>query len=116
MPIYEYDCDGCRRRVSLLILNIHSPPPLRCPHCGSDHLTRLLSRFARPRSDAERLERLGDPSGLGDLDENDPQSVRRWATRMGKELGDELGEDFEPMMEEALRDEGATEGAPEAEP
>ncbi|MFQ5804230.1 MAG: zinc ribbon domain-containing protein [Candidatus Methylomirabilales bacterium] len=106
MPIYEYECRDCRRRVSLLILNIHNPPPLRCPRCGGEHLTRLLSRFARLRTDEERIERLADPSRLGDLDEDDPQSIRRWVKRRAKEMGDELGEEFEPMMEEALRQEG----------
>lgn len=105
MPIYEYECGDCSRRVALLILNINNPPALRCPRCGGEHLTRLLSRFARIRSEEERLERLADPSRLGDLDEDDPQSVRRWMTRMGREMGDELGEDFEPMMEEALSEE-----------
>ena len=97
MPIYEYDCADCRRQVSMLILNLHNPPPLRCPR---------LSRFARLRTEEERLEKLADPSRLGDLDEDDPQSIRRWVTRMGKELGDEMGEDFEPMMEEAMQEEG----------
>jgi putative FmdB family regulatory protein len=106
MPIYEYDCADCRRQVSLLILNLHNPPPLRCPGCRGEHLTRLLSRFARLRTEEERLEKLADPSCLGDLDEDDPQSIRRWVTRMGKELGDEMGEDFEPMMEEAMQEEG----------
>jgi putative FmdB family regulatory protein len=110
MPIYEYACRDCKRHVSLLILNIHNPPPLRCPHCGGEQLDRLLSRFARLRT-GERLDRLADPSHLSDFDHEDPRSLHRWATRMGKELGDEEGEDFEPMMEEALGDDedlGAT--------
>lgn len=104
MPIYEYECGDCHRPVSLLILNIHNPPPLRCPRCGGEHLTRVLSRFTRVRSEEERLEKLADPSRLGDVDENDPQSVRRWMKQMGKELGEDA-EDFEPMMEEALSEE-----------
>ena len=111
MPIYEYECGGCGRQVTLLILNIRNPPPLRCPHCGGEQLDRLLSRFARLRTE-ERPDQLTDPSHLSDFDEEDPRSVRRWATRMGKELGDGLGEDFEPMMEEALRDEEDLEAAP----
>ena len=115
MPIYEYECGDCRRRVSMLVLNNHNPPPLRCPRCGGENLTRLLSRFARLRSEEERLERLADPSRLGDIDEDDPQSIRRWAKRMGKELGDDLGEDFEPMMEEALSEEGEVGTTPDDE-
>ncbi|MFQ5801361.1 MAG: zinc ribbon domain-containing protein [Candidatus Methylomirabilales bacterium] len=109
MPIYEYECKECRRRVSLLILNTHNPPPLRCPRCGGEHLTRLLSRFARLRTEEERLERLADPSRLGDLDEENPENIRRWIKRMGKELGEETGEDLEPMLEEALSEEGKAE-------
>jgi putative FmdB family regulatory protein len=115
MPIYEYDCGGCRRRISLLILNIHNPPPLRCPRCGSEDLTRLLSGFTRIRSEEERLDRLADPSRLGDVDEDDPQSVRRWMQRMGKEMGDELGEDFEPMMDDALSQEKDLDSGPDEE-
>lgn len=111
MPIYEYACGDCRRTVSLLVLNIHNPPPLRCPHCGGEQLDRLLSRFARLRTE-ERLDRLTDPSHLSDFDDGDPRSMRRWAKQMGKELGDELGEDFEPMMEEALSEEEDLDAAP----
>lgn len=102
MPIYEYHCEDCHRRVSLLILNIQNPPPLRCPRCGGERLTRLFSRFARIRSEEERLARLADPSHLGDLDEEDPQSLARWMQRMGKELGEETGEDFEAAVDEEL--------------
>lgn len=109
MPIYEYHCEDCGRRVSLLILNTHNPPPLRCPRCGGEHLTRLFSRFARIRSEEERLARLADPGHLGDLDEEDPQSVTRWMKRMGKELGEEMGEDFEAVVDEALAGEGEDE-------
>jgi putative FmdB family regulatory protein len=111
MPIYEYACRDCDRQVSVLVLNIHNPPPLRCPHCGGEQLDRLLSRFARPRTE-ERLDRLTDPSHLSDFDERDPRSIRRWAKQMGEEFGDELGEDFEPMMEEALSEEEDLEAAP----
>ena len=115
MPIYEYECSCCNRRVALLILNINNPPALRCPRYGGEHLTRLLSRFARLRSEEERLERLADPSRLGDLDEDDPQSVRRWMKRMGREMGDDLGDDFDPMMEEALTEEEELGPAPHDE-
>jgi len=89
MPIYEYACGDCRRTHSLLILNIHNPPPLRCPHCGGGQLDRLLSRFARLRTD-ERPDQLTDPSHPSEFDE----------------------EDFEPMMDESLREEEDLEATP----
>src|SRR5262245_57851047 len=40
MPIYEYHCADCRRRVSLLVMRISDPGTARCPRCGGEHLTR----------------------------------------------------------------------------
>lgn len=102
MPIYEYDCAGCRRRVSLLILAPSTAPPPRCPRCGSESLTRIMSRFSRVRSEEDRIESLADPSAMGDVDENDPRSVARFMKKMGEEFGDELGDDFESAVDDAV--------------
>ncbi len=111
MPIYEYQCHDCRRRVSLLILAPSTAPSPRCPLCGSEALTRLMSRFATVKSEEDRLESLADPSKLGDIDENDPQSVARWMKRMGQEMGEDLGEDFDATVDEAMEETGTGEGA-----
>jgi hypothetical protein len=74
-----------------------------------------MSRFARLRSEDDRLESLADPSSLGDLDENDPKSVARWMKKMGGELGEDVGEDWDEMVEEAMEEEsGGEAGAPGA--
>ena len=36
MPIYEYDCSDCRRRVSVLVRTIATASDARCPRCGGD--------------------------------------------------------------------------------
>jgi putative FmdB family regulatory protein len=113
VPIYEYHCLDCRRRVSLFVRSISNPGTPTCPRCGGAKLERLMSRFARVRSEDSRLDALADPSALGGLDENDPSSVARWAKRMGKELGEDVGEDFDQMMEEAIEEE-ASGKSPEA--
>lgn len=114
MPIYEYRCEHCRRKVSFLFKSLTPSEPPHCPLCGSERLTRLFSRFAVVRSEEDRLERLADPSRFGDLDENDPKSVARFMQKMGKELGEDLGEDFEQAMEEAMA-EGEGGGMDSAE-
>ena len=64
-------------------------------------MSRLMSRFAMPRSEASRMESLADPSRMGDIDENDPKSVARMMKRMGKEMGDEFGgTEFDEAVEE----------------
>ena len=109
MPIYEYDCGDCRRRVSLLLRTFAAAASPACPRCGGANLTRLMSRFATVKSEDARLESLADPSALGDLDENDPGSVARFMKKMGKELGDDLGDDFDSAVDEAMA-EGETGG------
>ncbi|MGH6691722.1 MAG: FmdB family zinc ribbon protein [Gammaproteobacteria bacterium] len=111
MPIYEYECHGCRRRVSLLVLRPSASEAPACPRCGSQDLARLMSRFATVKSEDARLDALADSSSLGDLDENDPSSVARFMKKMGRELGDDLGDDFESAMDEAMTEgEGEGEG------
>jgi len=110
VPIYEYDCQGCRRRVSLLVRSLASTEAPRCPRCDSAELHRLMSRFATPKSEDARLEAAADPSQFGDLDENDPGSVARFVKRMGKEMGEDLGDDLDAAMDEASGDDGAGMG------
>jgi putative FmdB family regulatory protein len=114
MPIYEYECEDCRRRVSLLIRTLAAAAAPACPRCGGANLTRLMSRFATVKSEDARMESLADPAGYGDLDENDPASVARFMKKMGREFGDDLGDDFESAVDEAMAEgEGgeATAGA-----
>jgi putative FmdB family regulatory protein len=111
MPIYEYRCQQCRHRFSRLWLSIgQATATLPCPKCAAAEAQRILSRVARVRSEDSRLESLADPRNFSDLDENDPASVQRWASKMGRELGDELGEDFSEALEETLATEGGGEG------
>src|SRR5690606_3136935 len=100
MPIYEYRCRSCRRRVQVLTLRVSEQPDAVCDRCGSRELDRLMSRFAVARSEESRLDALGDPSQLAGLDENDPRSIARWMRKMGKELGDEVaGPKFDEMTD-----------------
>jgi len=109
VPIYEYECQGCRRRISLLIRTAQAAEGPRCPHCGSAELSRLMSRFATVKSEDARLDSLADPSSLGDLDENDPRSVAQFVKKMGHEMGEDLGEDLDAAMDEAMGEEGGPE-------
>jgi putative FmdB family regulatory protein len=99
MPIYEYDCDKCHRRTSVLTMRVSEAVDVVCRHCGSAAMNRLMSRFATPRSEDSRMDALADPSKFGDLDEKDPKSVARMMRRMGREMGDEFGG---PEFEEAV--------------
>ena len=102
MPLYEYRCTQCKKRVTILTLRASETVEEVCNHCGSRALERLMSRFAMGRSDEARMESLADPSNLSGLDENDPASMARWMKKMGREMGDELGDtgDIDQMADE----------------
>ncbi len=52
-----------------------------------------------PRSEESRMESMADPSGWGDLDENDPKSMARMMKKMGTEMGEDLGPEFNEVMD-----------------
>jgi putative FmdB family regulatory protein len=114
MPIYEYRCADCHRRVSLLFQTFsaaQSATPT-CSYCGSTNLSRLVSRVFQLKSEDAQLDDLADPSSFGDLDENDPKSVARWARKLGQQMGEDLGDDWGDMVDrlEAGEDMGDEEG------
>lgn len=109
MPIYEYRCGDCKRKVTVLTLRASEQVDPECDRCGSRKLTRLMSRFALVRSENSRTDDLSDPSSLSGLDENDPKSMARWMRKMGKELGEDAGDDFDEMIDE-LEAGGGEEG------
>ena len=99
MPIYEYRCNACRRRVNIWVQSYTPPENPICDRCGSQDLTRLISRVAFVRSEEARLEALADPSSLAGLDENDPRSIARWMRKMSSEMGEDLGDEFNEVVE-----------------
>jgi len=101
MPIYEYRCSDCRKRVSVYwrsFSEVETARP-RCPTCGGEDLTRLISRVAVLRSEESHLEDLADPSSFADLDENDPKSMARWMRKMSREMGENLGPEFDEVVD-----------------
>jgi putative FmdB family regulatory protein len=100
MPLYEYSCPHCRRRVSVFqsYADYGKIQPV-CPFCGGKDLHRVISRVRVARSEESRLESLADPSGLGDVDENDPQSMAKMMRRMSNELGEEMGPEFNETID-----------------
>src|SRR5262245_58201307 len=110
MPIYEYRCGDCRKKVTVLTLRASETVDPTCEHCGSKNLTRLMSRFSMVRSDDARLDDLTDPSALGGVDENDPKSMSRWMRKMGQELGEDAGDDFDEMVDDMESGGGDDDG------
>jgi putative FmdB family regulatory protein len=98
MPIYEYRCPACRHYLSQLVRTYGAPAPA-CPRCGAPAMDKLVSRVYTIRSEESRIEDLADPASFGDVDENDPRSVARWARRMGEQMGEDLGDEWHEMVD-----------------
>ncbi len=101
MPIYEYECNRCHRRTSVLTMRISEKVKPVCEHCGATAMHRLMSRFAMPKSEEARMDALSDPANYAGLDENDPKSVARMMRKMGKDMGEEFsGPEFDEAVNE----------------
>ncbi|MGQ9585763.1 MAG: FmdB family zinc ribbon protein [Anaerolineae bacterium] len=100
MPIYEYRCRTCQRKVSILWRSLSEAQAGQpsCPRCGGTDLQRLFSRVAVLRAGSTDVDDLDLP-GLDDVDENDPRSVARWMRRMSEATGEDLGEEFNEVVD-----------------
>lgn len=116
MPIYEYRCADCRKKVTVLTLRVGEVVDPVCDRCGSRALTRLMSRFAMVRSEDARLDALAGDDALGDVDEGNPKSMARWMRKMGDELGEDAGADFDEMVDEIEHGETDDGAAGDDEP
>jgi putative FmdB family regulatory protein len=106
MPIYEYQCQDCRRVSGFLVMNAKEPFAPVCPRCGSSELSRVLSRVNVRLSEETRLEKLADPGVWGGLDENDPKSVARVLKKMTQEMGEDSAGEVDQLVEEAMERRG----------
>ena len=100
MPIYEYYCGDCRRRVSVFFrtFSAASSEEARCPRCESSNLRRLVSKVAVLKSEESRLDNMADPSFMAGLENEDPRALAGFMRKMS----DEMGEPMDPEMHEVI--------------
>ena len=97
MPVYEYCCNDCRRKVSLYIKSFSNMPKAICSYCGSENLTRLFSTFAVHKTDKDIYDEMLSNSQLVErMLANDPRALAEWTRKM-----DVTGE-TSPQSEEVL--------------
>jgi putative FmdB family regulatory protein len=100
MPIYEYRCSDCQKKVSVFFRSFSTVnhADTRCPKCNGQHLTRLVSKVRVIRGSMAPAGDGGgndlDESMLDDVNENDPRSLGRMMRRMADETGEDLGPEF----------------------
>jgi putative FmdB family regulatory protein len=108
VPVFEYRCQDCKRKFSALIGMTAESDDEKCPHCGSANTAKLVSRFARIRSEDDRIDHMADHlEAIGEPDS--PKAMREVVREMGKamdeDLADEMEEMFESDMEGGIEDD-----------
>jgi len=105
MPIYEYRCLDCGRKVSIFwrSLSAVDDKAARCERCGSRRLVRLVSRVRVMRGSTDALDSSGDMDDalldeMANLDENDPRALGRFMRKMAEQSGEDLGPEFEEVV------------------
>ncbi|MFN8596774.1 MAG: zinc ribbon domain-containing protein [Anaerolineae bacterium] len=97
MPIYEYRCADCKKKVSVFFRSFSAVDhaAARCPICNGQHLTRLISKVRVIRGGTSSASGDNfDDSMFDDVNENDPRSLGRMMRRMADESGEDLGPEF----------------------
>ena len=95
MPIYEYVCQACGKKSSLLFRSFASVEERpRCPHCRSRRLARALSRPALIRVSHS------DP-GSGELRAVNPRKAVENLSRQYDASGVDAGSEFEDVARRA---------------
>ena len=101
MPIYEYACLDCRKRVSVFFRTFSDAErgDAHCPLCDGTRLHRLVSRVAVLKSEESRLDDLADPSLMSGLEDEDRRALAGFMRRMSAETGEPLDAEMTEMVE-----------------
>ena len=128
MPIYEYRCNDCRRKVSIFFRSIAAAGEPRCPRCGGANLERLFSRVVVRRG-VPREETAGEVEGMEGFDDGmagggydddpygmgmgplagmpdedaDPRELVRWTRQMSAQMGEPLDADLDQALTDIER-------------
>lgn len=97
MPLYEYWCHQCQRKLLLYSPTFsESTPP--CPQCGKDTLRRLLSTFSvRSKTYKDVYEDiLSDSQLTRGMMADDPRALAEWNRRMSQD--EEVAPEYEDMI------------------
>jgi len=106
MPIYEFLCQKCNTKTSILVKNITEPLAPRCATCGSNDVVRIITSFAHHKSTKTIWEESGEPQRAPGPDYyKDPRNIGRWAEKRLKESGLEMPAEIQQEIQAAREGE-----------
>jgi putative FmdB family regulatory protein len=102
MPIYEYICQNCNRKVSIFLKISDATSNPACPSCGKSGLTRVISSFAIHKSVGTIHEESGDPGPFQSRDYyRDPRNIGRHLEKKFKDMNIEMPSEIQQSISEA---------------
>ena len=102
MPIYEFVCQNCKRRLSFLVRDVSAPFATECSLCGNTNLSRAISSFAYHKSLQTVWEESGEPTmHPGEGYYKDPRNIGRWAEKKFRDVGQELPSQIQEQIQAA---------------
>jgi putative FmdB family regulatory protein len=101
MPVYEYNCPGCKRKVSVYVRRYEDSASAVCPRCGSKEMQRLFSTFSVRKTYMDVYEDiLSDRQLTRGLMRSDPKALADWNRRMTRGMEDDtMAPEYEEMVE-----------------
>lgn len=105
MPVYEYRCNDCQRRLSVFVRGFSETPEPVCDACGSNKVRRLFSTFARIKTDKDVYDEILNDNQLTErMMANDPSAMLEWSRKMeGAEA--EKNPEYEEVIQRMERGE-----------
>ena len=107
MPIYEYECRGCKAQFQSLIMKDADRDSQICPECGGRNLKRLISRVAYHISEQDRLNAFDPNAPKTDSFYRDSRNIGLQAKKKAQQMGVDLGRGFEDKLEKLRTDPGS---------
>ena len=107
MPIYEYECHGCRAQFQSLVMKESERDSQVCPECGGRDLKRLISRVAYHISERDRLNAFDPTASRPDSFYRDSRNIGLQAKKKAQQMGVDLGKGFEDKLEKLRTDPGS---------
>lgn len=104
MPIYEYKCSSCGKKFEKLVGMLSSESKLKCPFCGNENVSQIISKFRSARKQEDIMESMEEKFSSVNMD--DPKSVTSAMKEMGSALRDQedFGDNYDLMMDRAEKE------------
>jgi putative FmdB family regulatory protein len=102
MPIYEYICHNCKKKVGIFMRASAIQQDPACPVCGGTGLRRIFSSFAVVKSTAQVHEESGEPGPGTSVDYyKDPRNIGRSLENQFKKMNMEIPSEIRTTIDKA---------------